>query len=114
MEPEDLVNEGTMGLMTAVEKFDVNNGAAFSTYSALWIKQGIRRCLSNKSRTIRIPVHNAAKIGKIKDFIAAYKAENNNTDPSIEEIKENVKGISKKALNDLVNGGVLNLLSVDF
>ena len=114
MEPEDLINEGAMGLMTAVERFDVNNGARFSTYSALWIKQKIRRCLSNKSRTIRIPTHNAEKINKIKDYIDTYKSNNNNKEPSVNEIKLNVKGISKKILNDLINGGVLNLFSVDF
>jgi RNA polymerase primary sigma factor len=113
-EPDDLINEGTIGLLTAVERFDINNGAKFSSYSSIWIKQAIRRHLSNKSRTIRIPSHVAEKIGKVKDYIKDYQAENNNTNPSVDEIKSNVKGISKKILNDLINGGVINLLSVDF
>ena len=114
MEPDDLVNEGTMGLMEAAERFDVDNGAKFSTYASIWIKQRMGRCLSNKSRTIRIPVHTTQKIGKIQDFISTYKSENNNEMPSIDEIKNNVKGISKKILNDLINGGVINLVSVDY
>jgi len=113
MEPEDLVNEGATGLMEAVGRFDVDNGARFSTYASLWIKQRICRCLSNKSRTIRIPVHITQKITKIQDFISTYKSENNDEMPSTTEIKDNVKGISKKVLNDLINGGVINLLSVD-
>lgn len=113
VDAEDLINEGVIGLMRGIEKFDVNNGARFSTYSALWIKQQIRRSLSNKSRTIRLPVHLAGKVGKIKDYISQYKSDNNNEMPSVEAIKENVKGISKKVLNDLVNGGVINTISLE-
>ncbi len=113
IEPEDLINEGTIGLLTAIEKFDVNNGAKFSTYASLWIKNHIRRCLSNKSRTIRVPTHVAEKIGKILDYVNKYKSDNNDEMPSLSKIRDNVKGISKTILNDLINGGVLNLTSVD-
>jgi DNA-directed RNA polymerase sigma subunit (sigma70/sigma32) len=58
-------------------------------------------------------VHITQKITKIQDFISTYKSENNDEMPSTNEIKDNVKGISKKVLNDLINGGVINLLSVD-
>ena len=112
MEPEDLINEGTMGLIDAVDRYDVNNGAKFSTYASLWIKQKIRRCLSNKSRTIRFPTHVADKIGKIKTFQATFIQEHNRN-PTVDEIKENVRGISKAILNDLINGGVINLASLD-
>ena len=53
----DLINEGNMGLMTGVERFDPKRGAKLSTYAAWWIKQNIRRALANQSRTIRLPVH---------------------------------------------------------
>lgn len=113
MEPDDLVNEGTIGLMTAVERFDPNNGAKFSTYASLWIKQGIRRCLSNKSRTIRIPVHVAEKTNKLREFLIDFKATHGRV-ATIPEVKESFKGISKEILNDLINGGVINISSLDF
>lgn len=53
----DLINEGNMGLMTGVERFDPKRGAKLSTYAAWWIKQNIKRALANQSRTIRLPVH---------------------------------------------------------
>src|SRR5207248_6484870 len=53
----DLINEGNMGLMKAVERFDPAKGAKLSTYAAWWIKQSIRRALANQSKTIRLPVH---------------------------------------------------------
>jgi RNA polymerase primary sigma factor len=53
----DLVSEGNIGLMKAVERFDSTKGAKMSTYAAFWIKQSIRRALANQARTIRLPVH---------------------------------------------------------
>jgi RNA polymerase primary sigma factor len=58
----DLINEGNMGLMKAVERFDPAKGAKLSTYAAWWIKQSIRRALSNQSKTIRLPVHVGEKL----------------------------------------------------
>ena len=60
----DLINEGNIGLMKAVERFDPKKGAKLSTYAALWIKQSIRRALSNQSKTIRLPVHIVDKLHK--------------------------------------------------
>jgi len=58
----DLINEGNIGLMKAVEKFDPHKGAKLTTYSSLWIKQQIRRALASQGKTIRLPVHVADKI----------------------------------------------------
>ncbi|HZM04702.1 MAG TPA: sigma-70 family RNA polymerase sigma factor [Candidatus Saccharimonadales bacterium] len=62
----DLINEGNIGLMKAVERFDPANGAKFSTYGSWWIKQSIKRALANQSKTIRLPVHVVDKIAHIR------------------------------------------------
>jgi RNA polymerase primary sigma factor len=62
---EDLVAEGNRGLMKAVERFDPERGAKFSVYSSYWIKQSMRRALSNQSRTVRLPVHVVDKLAQI-------------------------------------------------
>jgi RNA polymerase primary sigma factor len=62
----DLVSEGNIGLMKAVERFDSTKGAKMSTYAAFWIKQSIRRALANQARTIRLPVHVLDKLMLIR------------------------------------------------
>lgn len=62
----DLINEGNIGLMKAVERFDPKKGGKLSTYGAWWIKQSIKRALANQGKTIRLPVHLVDKISKMR------------------------------------------------
>lgn len=65
----DLINEGNIGLMKAVERFDPSKGAKFSTYGILWIKQCIRRAISSHGKTIRLPVHMIDRMSKMRSAI---------------------------------------------
>ena len=86
----DLIQEGNMGLMKAVDKFNPDMGFKFSTYATWWIRQGITRSLSDKSRTIRLPVHMVELINKIKK--ASKKLFNKSgNNPSDEEIARELK-----------------------
>jgi RNA polymerase primary sigma factor len=87
---EDLVQEGMLGLIRAVEKFDWRRGFKFSTYGTLWIRQAIQRGLQNTGRTIRVPVHVAQRQTKLRKLEAELqtKLSREPTDEELAEVAE--------------------------
>ncbi len=95
----DLINEGNMGLMKAVERFDPSKGAKLSTYSSWWIKQAIKRALANQSKTIRLPIHVVDKLFHMRH--AAIKLQEVlGREPTDEELGEEL-GISGRKVAQL-------------
>jgi RNA polymerase primary sigma factor len=81
----DLISEGNIGLMHAVERFDPEKGGKLSTYGAWWIKQAIKRALANQSKTVRLPVHMVDKIARMRR-IASLLTEALGREPTDDEI----------------------------
>lgn len=107
---EDLISEGNAGLIKAADKFNPDLGWKFISYAVWWIRQSILQALSDKSRTIRLPVNQVSLLNKVKRTIAEFAAKYER-DPSTKEISE-LTGIDESKILSILNMSA-KILSVD-
>jgi RNA polymerase primary sigma factor len=106
----DLISEGNIGLMKAVERFDPSKGGKLSTYGAWWIKQSIKRALANQAKTIRLPVHLVDKISRMRR-VAMNLQEVLGREPSDEELAEEMGMTSSRV--SLLRSAAIRPASLD-
>ncbi len=105
----DLIQEGNMGLMKAVDKFEYKKGFKFSTYAMWWIRQSVSRAISDQSKTIRIPVHMRENMNRLGRIMRQFTAENGRS-PTSEELSD-LTGNSTKRIDEIMQlyGDTLSL-----